>query len=793
MTLVKNFIPLIDSRKVISTEKSLFFAINGAQNNGHDYISDLYEQGVRNFVIDDPIFKVNHYPDANFKVVSDSTAELQYFAKAHREKFNFPIIAITGSNGKTIVKEWLSKLLEMEYSVVKSPRSYNSQVGVPLSIMEMKPFHNIGVFEAGISTSGEMEKLQKIIQPNIGVLTNIGSAHDEGFESKEHKIKEKLILFKSVDILIYRNEDAVANEIIVKHNLKTLSWSLNDTVSDINFLFRNRTIIVSSNKFGIQNLSLNIQQNDTASVENICHCMATLIYLNFPQSKIQNQLDSLSAISMRMELKKGANNCYLIDDAYNNDLVGLQTALDLFEQNNQLTDRTVILSDIYQSGVSDDVLYAKVNDFLVASNVNQLIGVGENIKAHKNVFSTKCKFYATTEDFLVANENFKNQIILIKGSRNFNFEKITHSLAEKQHRAYLDINLNALVNNLNFYKSKLNESTKLMAMVKAFAYGSGSNEIANILQYNRVDYLAVAYTDEGVSLRNNGIQLPIMVMNPDQMDFNNLIQYNLEPEIYSHRLLDAWCNFIQNKPNIPKIHIKVDTGMHRLGFGEKEVDSLIQKIIKNSIKISSIFSHLATADDSNENEFTKNQISKFNEISGKIEKEIRQQTLKHILNSSGIVAHPEAQMDMVRLGIGMYGFDPTLENKLDTVISLYAQISQIKHVKSGESIGYGRAGYALKDMNIATINIGYADGISRRFSNGNGAIIINGQKAKIIGNVCMDMLMADIRHIKCSEGDKVEIFGKQQSVLDFSNNIDTVPYEILTSISERVKRVYFKE
>ena len=788
----KNLIPIIDSRNVINPKKSIFYAIKGPQNDGHNYIEELYSFGVRHFVIDNNTYNYQKFDDATFKLVPSTIKELQLQAKNYRKKFNFPVIGITGSNGKTIVKEWLSQLLSSKYIVAKSPRSFNSQVGVPLSIFEVKKYHNLGVFEAGISKPLEMENLASIIQPSIGILTNIGTAHDEGFINKNQKIEEKTKLFKHCNTIIYRADDNDVNRKLELLKVNKLSWSLNKNIAEVTFSKKENQIIITSKKYNLNAFSIPFEFNDIASLENICHCICCLLLLQYNINEISSLIAKVNPVSMRMEVKKGIKNCLIIDDSYNNDLLGFKTALDIFNQNKQLKRRTVILSDIYQTGINEKELYTQVNSFLEAFKVSKLIGVGEKISQNKEVFTPEKQFYKTTEELLNNSLHFENEIILIKGARTFKFEKISHILTEKQHKAYLDINLTALINNLNFYKSKLLPKTKIMVMVKAFAYGSGSEEIANILQYNRVDYLAVAYADEGVKLRKKGIVIPIMVINPDKSDFFNLVKYKLEPEIYSLKLLHEWINF--NSPSKkPVIHIKLDTGMHRLGFDKIEIKETVQLIVKHKLKIASIFSHLATADQNANKKFSQKQITLFKSITTYFEEKTKQKPIKHILNSSGIINHNNAQFDMVRLGIGLYGIDPTLQNKLENVSSFYGQISQIKKVKKGDSIGYGRSIILSEDKKIATINVGYADGISRHFSNGKLTFHLNGKTAKSIGNICMDMFMADITGIECDEGDEVEIFGIHNNINILAKNIGTIPYEILTSISERVKRIYYKE
>jgi len=788
---IENLIPLIDSRKLITPENTLFFAIKSSKNDGHKYIADLYAKGVRNFIIEDPHFDTTSFIDVNFIKVESSVAELQKIAQTHRLKYSIPVVGITGSNGKTIVKEWLSQLLEESFNIVKTPRSYNSQLGVPLSILEIKNHHTLAVFEAGISQVGEMQKLQKIIKPTIGVFTTIGSAHNEGFENKEEKIEEKLTLFNNVELLVLNKDQTQVYSLAQKKGIKILSWSLTQK-ADIEFRYDGGNLSVKSQIYNVKSI-VNFKNKKQADVENICNCIAVGLILRIPISEIENRVKRLKPINMRLELKKGKNNCYIIDDTYNNDFVGLKTALELFNSNYQTAKRTVILSDIFQSGLPKEQLYVEVNLLLKSNSVTKFIGIGKDIISQKHLFEVESQFYKTTEQFLLSDPKFDSETILVKGARDFHFEEIVIHLTEKQHRAYLDVNLNALANNLNIYQSKLSPETKLMVMVKAFAYGAGSNEVANFLQFNNVDYLAVAYADEGVELRKNGVKLPIMVMNPDPFDFINLVNYNLEAEIYAFDLLDSWINFVNGKTESPSIHLKIDTGMHRLGFEEEDLKKLISVINTSKLKVASIFSHLASADNTLDEKFNRQQIEDFKTFSNVIEKGINQKTIKHILNSAGIINYNQAQLDMVRLGLGLYGVDPANSLNLDTVISLYAQISQIKLVKKGDSIGYGRVGEATENIKIATINIGYADGVSRQLSNGKGSVFINGKIVKIVGNVCMDMLMVDVTSVECATGDKVEILGSTIKVEDVAKQSNTISYEILSSISERVKRIYFQK
>ena len=789
--MLEKLLPIIDSRKVIYPSKSIFFAITGERHNGHDYIDDLYKKGVRNFVIEDDTFDTSLY-DARFILSTSTIHELQKYARQKRLQFQLPTIGITGSNGKTIVKEWLSELLFEDEIVVKSPRSYNSQVGVPLSVWQIESYHTLGIFEAGISQKGEMEKLEAVIEPTIGIFTNIGSAHDDGFDSLEQKIVEKLKLFKNTEKVIYHKEDDLLNEVIVEKELNTLSWSFY-TEADVNFKYTHYELILNSEKMGVQDEKLKIRFSDKAYIENLCHCIVFLLFKRYSLKEIQKKIYDLNVIPMRLEVKKGINNCQLIDDTYNNDLGGLQTALDFLNQQSQKTKKTVILSDILQTGLTNKQLCNEVSRLIDANNIERFVGIGE-ISNYKYLFNCECSFYLSTEDFLSSDEVFANESILIKGARSFCFEKIVKKMSAQQHSTVLEINLNALEYNYNYYKSLLLPTTKVMVMVKAHAYGSGSDEIAKILQYNGVNYLAVAYADEGVELRKKGVTVPIMVMNSTERDFPNLLKFKLEPEIYSFKLMYEWISFIDGLDNTSKIHLKIDTGMHRLGFEKEDVSELAKLIRKYAISIASVFTHLAGADDKAHNDFTEKQIDEYKEVCGLLEEDTGQVFIKHALNSSGIISFPNHQMDMVRLGIGLYGFDPAKhDNNIQTVSSLYSTISQIKNINKGDTIGYGRVGKAEQNLKVATINIGYADGISRQFSDGVGYLMVSGKKAPVIGNVCMDMLMVNVTNINCKEGDRVELFGNAISIQTLAELTNTIPYEILSSVSQRVKRVYFRD
>jgi alanine racemase len=791
---------LLDSRKITSPSSSVFVAIKGQRHDGHKFLNDLYNKGVRQFIVETSNASYN-LPEANILEVSSSVEALQNIAAWHRSQFNIPVIGITGSNGKTIIKEWLSQLLCKDYNIVRSPKSYNSQVGVPLSVWQMNDQHTLGIFEAGISLPNEMQNLKKVIQPTIGIFTNIGTAHDEGFQSKEQKIQEKLKLFYDVETLVYCKDHTLIDEQVknLLPNKKTFTWSYTNT-ADVQV--KEITKANSKSKIHIQYqgqaYSYNIPFYDDASIENIIHCITTLILFNVESAEIDNRIQSLHNVAMRLELKEGINGCYIIDDTYNNDLAGLTIAINFLDQQKRKEDKTIILSDVLESGLEEKKLYKEIASLINGKNIQKVIGIGETISRNNKFFPAESKFYQTTEEFLneFIQEDFYDEIILIKGARKFEFEKIVSQLQQKVHGTILEVNLDALSNNLNFYKSKLKPQTKVMVMVKAFAYGSGSFEVANLLQFHRVDYLAVAYADEGVALRENGISLPIMVMNPVYQTFDKLFQYNLEPEIYSLKVLQEYLSFLQSHEISSKIHIKLDTGMRRLGFEEKDIKELIQTLKSSSlVQVASVFTHLAGADEEAHNEFSKNQIQKLLKLSSMLEEKLGYKIMKHALNSAGITRFPEAQMDMVRLGIGLYGIECNnfYQKELQTVGTLKTIISQTKSIKAGETVGYGRKGKADKDLTIATIAIGYADGYNRRFSNGVGKVLVNGKLCPVIGNVCMDMTMVDVTGVGAEEGQEVIVFGRELSINQVAESIGTIPYEILTNVSERVKRVFYSE
>ncbi len=804
---------LTDSRKLSVPKNALFFAISGQRLDGHNYIADLYKKGVRNFIVEKEFD--NKFEDANIIQVKNAVEALQKIVQVHREKFNYPVIGVTGSNGKTIVKEWLHQCLHKDFDVVRSPKSYNSQIGVPLSVWNMNAKNNLAIFEAGISEPDEMDNLQKIIQPTIGVFTNIGSAHGQNFINDSHKVKEKLKLFRKAKLIIYCKDHTAVNQSITDFWSHTIndetdkpaffSWSEN--------VFADLKITKKKVKYNItkltcvfkeQEIKFEVPFKDKSSIENAMHCICLMLYLEYTAKQINKKLKILKRIEMRLEQRKGLNNCIIINDTYNSDLESLRIALEFLAQQQQTDKRTVILSDILQSGIIGVDLYGAVVKLLQEAKVTKFIGIGKEIFHHKYLFEklealSQTTFYASTEAFLEKeiDNNFSSEAVLLKGARSFHFERINDFLEEKAHATVFEINLNAIVHNLQFFNSKLKPKTKIMAMVKAFAYGAGSYEIAKLLEFHRVDYLGVAYADEGIALRKAGIKLPIMVLNPEKRSFEAMIKHKLEPEIYSLDLLKAFAeklSFIKTEEPFP-IHINIDTGMKRLGFDAEEIEKLGQILDGNKfLKVASIFSHLAASDEKKWDKFTEQQITKFEKHSQELVKLLGYKPILHLCNSSGILRFENAHFNMVRLGLGMYGINSEYQKYLEPVGVLKSHISQIRKVKKGETVGYGRIGEVEKDSKIAIIAIGYSDGLNRNLSNGKGNVFIKGKKAPIIGLVCMDMCMIDVSAIEnVAVGDEVEIFGNNIPVAEVAEQTSSITYEVLTSVSERVKRVFFVE
>ncbi|MFN5293905.1 MAG: bifunctional UDP-N-acetylmuramoyl-tripeptide:D-alanyl-D-alanine ligase/alanine racemase [Flavobacteriales bacterium] len=787
---------LIDSRKLTHASDGLFFAIRSERNDGHKYIHDAYKAGVRNFVVEQQP-DITLAPEANVVIVKNSVKALQQVAAAHRKQFDIPVVGITGSNGKTIVKEWLNQLLCDDFNIVRSPKSYNSQIGVPLSVWNIEAVHSLALFEAGISMPGEMDELAKIIAPTVGIFTSIGSAHSENFLSKRQLIGEKLNLFAHCPVVICPEDGDIAALIqpwlTTKKILRTPSAE---------HAVKANTPSGAAIELKWHELMLEFQLpfRDKASVENCITCITLLLHLGYEPSVIQERLGRLTALEMRLQLIEGENDCTLVNDAYSNDLHSLEIALDFLGHHARQQTKTIILSDLFQTGLSDDELHKRIARLIGGKGITQFIGIGPSMAKHASYYPEHSLFFSSTESYLaqLTTDEYVKRAILIKGARDFRFERIVSAFQQQTHDTVLEINLNALAHNLRYFKSKLPSSTKLMVMVKAFGYGSGAEEVASLLEFNKADYLAVAYTDEGVELRKSGISLPVMVMNPERSSLPTLIRHKLEPELYSFRTANNFLQALQAAEITEPypVHIKIDTGMHRLGFIADELHDLCAWLDAHSqVRVASVFTHLAASDDARYDDFTRKQLHAFQESCDRIALHVKTPFLRHALNTGGIERFPDAAMDMVRLGIGLYGVSAGGHDQqhLQTPGKWKTIISQIKHIKGGDSVGYSRSFVAPFDMTIATIPVGYADGLRRTMSKGQGYVLVRGEKAPIVGNVCMDMTMIDVSAAQCSEGDEVELFGEHISLLEFARMCNTIPYEVLTSVSQRVKRVYVEE
>ena len=810
---------LTDSRSLCFPEQTLFFALRTKRNDGHRYIDELYRRGVRNFVVE--MLPQTAYADANFLRVPSPMAALQRLAERHRDEFDMPVVGITGSNGKTWVKEWLYQILMPSMKVIRSPKSYNSQIGVPLSVWLLSEQAHVALFEAGISEPGEMLALHDIIQPTIGVLTSLGTAHQENFRTLDEKCMEKLQLFRDTAVMVYPSDDDTVSRCVRRSQYQgeRIGWSRTDVQAPFYINAQTshqphqshsphhppQTQIVYTYKG--QQAAYTIPFIDEASVENSITCAIVALYLGISPDELAERMAHLEPIAMRLEVKEGQRGLTLINDSYNSDIQSLDIALDFMNRrpDQQGKRRTLILSDICQSGEMPADLYAQVAAILEKRGVDRLIGIGPEILASASLFSVSEKtFFATTDDFLqsTAFRSLRNEVVLLKGARPFAFERIVELLEQKVHETILEVDLNAVVANLNHFRAFLRPETKMVCMIKADAYGAGAVEIAKTLQDHRVDYLAVAVADEGVTLRKAGITQNIIVMNPEMSSFKTLFDYDLEPEVYSFRLMDALIKAARHEGITGwPVHIKLDTGMNRLGFNVIERDGqpsdlplLIERLRHQSAIIPrSVFTHFVGSDSDDFDAFSARQFELFDTASRQIQAAFPHKILRHISNSAGIEHFPERQLDMCRLGIGLYGVDPRTNEMLSTVSTLKTTILQIRQIKAGESVGYSRRTVVERDSRIAAIPIGYADGLNRHLGNRHGYCWINGQKAEYVGNICMDVALVDVTDVACEEGDTVEIFGSHLPVTVLSDTLDTIPYEVLTSISTRVKRVYFQD
>lgn len=798
---------LTDSRSLVFAEDTLFFAIKTRRGNGMDYVYSLYQRGVRNFVISkndkDAALRLSMV-DTNCLFVSDVLIALQKLAIQHRSLYDIPVIGITGSNGKTVVKEWLYQLLSPEKNIVRSPRSYNSQIGVPLSVWQMNTDSELAVFEAGISQPGEMDNLADIIKPTIGVLTNLGGAHQENFFSLQEKCMEKLMLFRGCDVVVYNADDELVNNCVAKSMLsaREIAWSRKN--ADSLLYIRKEEKVGDSTIISYRYLDMDNQFSlpfiDAASVENAINCLAVCLYMMLSPEQIAERMAKLEPVAMRLDVKDGKNGCLLVNDSYNSDLTSLDIALDFLYRRSLSNDlkRTLILSDILETGQKAPILYQKVARLIESRGIERLIGVGQEVRLCSGLLKIEKQFFDSTSDLIAAlnhgNVSFNNEIILIKGARKFGFEELGELLEKKVHETILEVNLGAMVDNLNHYRSLLNPETKIVCMVKASAYGAGSFEIAKTLQEHRVDYLAVAVADEGSELRKAGISANIMIMNPEMTAFKTMFDYKLEPEVYSFALLKALIKAAEKEgiSNFP-IHIKLDTGMHRLGFMPNEIQQLISVLkSQNALIPRSVFSHFVGSDSAQFDSFTTSQIDIFKKVTDEFQSAFKHKILRHICNTAGIERFGGAQFDMARLGLGLYGVDPITNKVMHNVSTLKTTILQIHNVPAEDTVGYSRKGHLQRDSRIAALPIGYADGLNRHLGNGNGYCLVNGCKAPYVGNICMDVCMIDVTDIDCKEGDSVEIFGDNLPVTVLSDILETIPYEVMTGVSARVKRIYYQ-
>ena len=804
---------LTDSRSLAIPEQTVFFALTTAHGNGHRYVGRLYDRGVRQFVVseDAPEGDVSwqqRCPDAHFYRVENTLEALQQAAARHRNRFDIPVVGITGSNGKTILKEWLYQLVSPDKKVTRSPRSYNSQVGVPLSVMLLTAHTEVAVLEAGISRVGEMARLAHIIQPTIGVLTNIGTAHQEHFSSLEEKLDEKLHLFASAETIVYCADDAMVEQHIRRQyaDRRLMGWSQHNPEAPIYIYGVSRSEQGTSFSCRLNYhdglcRELSIPFTDEASLHNAVNAFITAFLSGIDIDSLAVRLSQLEPVAMRLEVKEGQRRCTIINDSYNSDVPSLDIALDFMQRRTDALRRhcTLVLSDIDQSGQHDEALYGEVAALIHRRHVDRLVTIGPHLARCRHLFApTETHTFLHTNDFLVSPllKELHDEVILLKGARRFRFEQLAEQLAEKVHETTLEVDLTALVDNLNHYRSLLHPTTRLMCMIKADAYGAGAIEVAKTLAEHHVDYLAVAVADEGVALRSQGITTSVVVMNPEVAALRTLFDHRLQPEVYSFRILHALIEEGRREGivNFP-IHIKFDTGMHRLGFHPTEdLPRLIDTLHSQRVLLpSSVFTHFAGADDDVFDDFSQQQYDCFMQAADALQATYRHHILRHVNNSAGIEHFPERQLDMCRLGLGLYGVSPRGYHLLHNVTTLHTTILQIRHLPAGETVGYSRRTLLERDSRVAAIPIGYADGLSRKFGNRHAYCIVNGQQAPYIGNVCMDVSMIDVTDIDCKEGDSVEIFGPQLSITKLSDVAQTIPYEVMTAVSNRVNRIYFRE
>jgi len=793
-----------DSRNLPDAREALFFALDGTLHNGHNFIEDAHSKGVINFVVN------QHYriPDnihANFFIVPDTLVALQQIAAYHRKRFdNIDIVAITGSNGKTTIKEWLAQMMDYK-KVVKSPKSYNSQTGVAFSVWQIENDHQLGIFEAGISKPGEMELLERMIKPTVGILTNIGDAHAAGFNDDQHKLDEKIKLFSDAEVIIYNSDsEIIQNTIPLRYpEKKLISWGFSGLSNYIRI-----TELITQNNFaevhflhGGTEKVMYLPFSDQASVQNVMHCVTYMLWSGVDVEFIQKKVNQLHNLPMRLELKSGIGGSILINDTYNADIQSLKVALEFLSQQAGNLPKVLIISEFDQIGIDDQEFLGVLVDLLQKESIEHIYFVGHIRDENASFFDmvVTCSFYKTTDDLLkqIKKLDLEGKAILIKGARRFALDRVVDALSDLGHSVVMETDFHALDHNLRFFSSRISDHTGIIAVIKASAYGSGSHELGKFLEFKKVNYLAVAFVDEGISLRKSGITLPIMILNPEVHLTDDFIEWNLEPEIYSISFLKSVIESLPENNNSPlKIHLKLDTGMRRLGIGEHETGSLIH-VLKNQsrIEVATIFTHLTSSEDESHDDWTHEQISKFERMYDQISHILGYKPARHVLNTAGILRFPQYHFELVRLGLGLYGIDVTgkFAGILEKVHTLKAKVIQIKEVEKEQSVGYSRKGVMSERGEIAIVNIGYADGLLRGSGNGKYSVMINHKLYSIIGNVCMDLTIIELGHQSGVKiGDDVIIFGKQQPIEELARINQTIPYEILCRISPRVKRLYFK-
>ena len=766
-------------RSVVTDSRSLtcelgcspmFVALRGANHDSHDFIAQMYDRGVRAFVVER---EVEPLPGCGYAVVGNAIEALQSLAAYHRAHFKGTVVGITGSNGKTVIKEWIAEELPAGMKFYRSPKSYNSQLGVPLSVLMLEGDEELAIFEAGVSQPGEMERLERIIRPDVAIFTSIGDAHQEHFVSLEQKCDEKMILARSASKIIYHSHYEPLGRMIA------MRYAARKPIDAARFPEVPQAVVGNA-----------ASRRNAQIVEAFCAAM------NYAAPTFS----AAPHVAMRLEVKDGINDSILINDAYNLDLNSLALALD-YLHNVALGRRcTLVLSDIAQSGLSDDELYGRVAGMVARAGIDFLVGIGPKLRRYAALFGCEKRFYASTDECIerLGRDAVAGRAVLLKGARDYRFEKLAHALSRQSHTTVLEVDLDAMTRNLNHFRSKLRFGTKLVAMVKAGSYGAGDFEVAQLLQHQGVDYLAVAFADEGVLLRERGITMPIVVLNADAGSFEQMIANRLEPEIYSFRSLEAFAAAATHagETHYP-IHVKLDTGMHRLGFVEEEIARLAQVLAALAeVKVASVFSHLNCSDMPEEDAYTRGQIARYDRMSRTLADALGYPVIRHTANSAAIDRFPEAQFDMCRLGLGLYGFGWQHNPELRPVSTLRTRIVQIKHLPAGDTVGYGRAGKLTRPTVTATILVGYADGLDRHLGCGRWSVLVAGKPAPIVGRICMDSCMIDITDIEgVREGDEAVIFSPTpgNDPESMARVLDTIPYEIMTSVSARVKRIYLKE